>query len=448
MSIQVKRRRESAAFLSTYVGAPGELIVDTTNNRVQVHDGVTPGGFPAAKLSEIGTAGGPPAPGGRLTLSSATPVMTTSVLGAATIYYVPYCGGQVPLWNGSAFVATPFSQISQVLSDTTRSPAAAVENALYDLFVWNNAGVPTLSRGPLWSQTTAVTMTIASPCVVTWGGNSFTDNQPIVFTTTGALPTGLTAGTTYYVKAAGPVGNTFQIAATPGGTAINTTGSQSGTHTAVGGSYVSRGTGAGTTQLQRTNGIMNNQNAITNGPAAGFGTYVGTIKTNASAAVDWNPGGASAGGTAGVLSVWNMYNRRWVSARVNDTTASWTYALAAPRFANNSTGNRINFLSGLAEDGIEANYFNEFGVAAIAGSFMIVGFGMDVTATFDRYYFGQTAAAFANFFAGGTHGSYAPQLGWHYISAMEASDGTHTGTMLGGSLNGSPEMNLEVSLLM
>lgn len=53
MSIQVKRRREAAAFLSTFTGAQGELVVDTTNNRVQVHDGVTAGGWPAAKLAEV-----------------------------------------------------------------------------------------------------------------------------------------------------------------------------------------------------------------------------------------------------------------------------------------------------------------------------------------------------------------------------------------------------------
>lgn len=55
MSVQVRRRREVATFLSTYVGAQGELLVDTTNNRVQVHDGTTPGGWPAAKLSEVVT---------------------------------------------------------------------------------------------------------------------------------------------------------------------------------------------------------------------------------------------------------------------------------------------------------------------------------------------------------------------------------------------------------
>jgi hypothetical protein len=53
MSTLVKRRREAASFLSTFIGAAGELLVDTTNNRVQVHDGVTAGGFPAAKLSEV-----------------------------------------------------------------------------------------------------------------------------------------------------------------------------------------------------------------------------------------------------------------------------------------------------------------------------------------------------------------------------------------------------------
>jgi len=75
----------------------------------------------------------------------------------------------------------------------------------------------------------SVTMTIASPCVVTDTGHTFADGQPIVLTTTGALATGLTAGATVYVKS--PVTNTYNLAATPGGAAINTTGTQSGTHT-------------------------------------------------------------------------------------------------------------------------------------------------------------------------------------------------------------------------
>lgn len=53
MSVQVKRRRDTAANLAAFIGAQAELIVDTTDNRVQVHDGVTAGGWPAAKLSEV-----------------------------------------------------------------------------------------------------------------------------------------------------------------------------------------------------------------------------------------------------------------------------------------------------------------------------------------------------------------------------------------------------------
>jgi hypothetical protein len=74
-----------------------------------------------------------------------------------------------------------------------------------------------------------VTISIATPGVVTATGlaGSLATNQPVVFATTGALPTGLSTLTAYYVI---PVdANTFKVAATPGGAAINTSGSQSGT---------------------------------------------------------------------------------------------------------------------------------------------------------------------------------------------------------------------------
>jgi hypothetical protein len=74
------------------------------------------------------------------------------------------------------------------------------------------------------------TMTIASPGVVTRVGHGFVANQPIVFNTSGALPTGVTAGTTYYVRATGLTADTFQFSTSSGGGAVNTSGSQSGTH--------------------------------------------------------------------------------------------------------------------------------------------------------------------------------------------------------------------------
>lgn len=79
---------------------------------------------------------------------------------------------------------------------------------------------------------TTVTMTIASPAVVTWTAHGLLAGDAIAFSTTGALPTGVTAGTTYFVLAASLATNTFRFSLTDGGTAINTSGSQSGVHTA------------------------------------------------------------------------------------------------------------------------------------------------------------------------------------------------------------------------
>jgi hypothetical protein len=72
------------------------------------------------------------------------------------------------------------------------------------------------------------TVTIASPGVITTSV-SLTNGTAISLTTTGALPTGLSVGTIYYVV--GSTGTSFSLATTSGGAAINTSGTQSGTHT-------------------------------------------------------------------------------------------------------------------------------------------------------------------------------------------------------------------------
>lgn len=74
-----------------------------------------------------------------------------------------------------------------------------------------------------------VTITIASPAVVSLTGHNLSNGQTVTFGTTGALPTGLTAGVPYFVV--NRTANDFQVAATAGGTPINTTGSQSGNQT-------------------------------------------------------------------------------------------------------------------------------------------------------------------------------------------------------------------------
>ena len=105
-------------------------------------------------------------------------------------------------------------------STPTLSTVGATRDALYyDVDIYN---------------TSTVTITIATPGIVTWANHGLVTGNKIQLTTTGALPTGLSASTTYYVIYIGS--GTFSLATSlanaAAGTSIGTSGSQSGTHTA------------------------------------------------------------------------------------------------------------------------------------------------------------------------------------------------------------------------
>lgn len=73
-------------------------------------------------------------------------------------------------------------------------------------------------------------VSIASPAVVTRASHGFVAGDQVVFHTTGSLPSGLSAGTVYYVISLGLTTNSFRVSTSKGGSAVNTSGSQSGTH--------------------------------------------------------------------------------------------------------------------------------------------------------------------------------------------------------------------------
>ena len=52
-AVQVQYRRGTSTQVASFTGAAGEMVVDTTNNRLVVQDGSTAGGWPAAKLAEV-----------------------------------------------------------------------------------------------------------------------------------------------------------------------------------------------------------------------------------------------------------------------------------------------------------------------------------------------------------------------------------------------------------
>jgi hypothetical protein len=75
--------------------------------------------------------------GGRLTLTSATPVTSADVTGAGTLYYAPYRSNVVSLYTGSLWLGMPISELSIAVP--------AVANQVYDAFIDYNAGTPALT---------------------------------------------------------------------------------------------------------------------------------------------------------------------------------------------------------------------------------------------------------------------------------------------------------------
>jgi len=99
-----------------------------------------------------------PAPQGRLTLTSGTPVLTGDVSAATAVYYTAYNGDDVPIYNGTSFV--PQSIVTELQLTLTSSHVA---NNIYDFFIFSNSGVVTLGTGPSWSAGTAGSI-VAGSC--------------------------------------------------------------------------------------------------------------------------------------------------------------------------------------------------------------------------------------------------------------------------------------------
>ena len=293
-----------------------------------------------------GTPSIAPPPQGRLSLATATPVMTATLSAQGTIYYTPYIGNIIPLWNGSGFVPTVFTELTNILANSSTGnagPAAATFSSAYDLFVWNNAGTPTLTRGPAWTSSTS-----------------------------------RSAGT--------------QL------------------------------------QPQTTSGILVNFNSITNGPNAGYGTYVGTIYTDGSAKANWIIGGNN---TAGVLNVWNMYNRVSAIATVTDTEIAYTYTTATYRQAGGLNYNNIAFFVGVQEDAINSTLSTNGSLIAFATTSPVAfnSIGLNSSSTsFGPSQRVSNGSSNTISISSNVSINTLPQLGLSTVYALESGDGTHANT--------------------
>ena len=191
---------------------------------------------------------------------------------------------------------------------------------------------PTLNFPP----SATVTISNASPAVVSWASHGKAAGDPVRFTTTGGLPTGLTANQQYYVIAAGLAAGTFQVSATLGGAAINTSSAGSGTHT-----------GWSSPDVSEQPTIVAGTYSTGTGIAAITGrTYQyklgGTLELNADGSQrTWSPTGASGAtllsAAAGLSCTLVEYGAYGVGQAVaNESTAFTVNALASPKPVNTS----------------------------------------------------------------------------------------------------------------
>jgi len=91
---------------------------------------------------------------GRLTLESGVGVSTTDQTAKTTIYFTPFHGNCISLYDGTDWICLPFTERSLALGTLT-----ADKN--YDVFIYDNAGTITLELGAAWTSDTARSVALA-----------------------------------------------------------------------------------------------------------------------------------------------------------------------------------------------------------------------------------------------------------------------------------------------
>jgi hypothetical protein len=100
-------------------------------------------------------------PQGRLTLASATPVMTSDQTAKTTVYYTPYVGAAAPVWDGTAWSLVVLAELSIALDSNSGHTGYHQSGKNFDVFLDYNGGTPRLVTGPAWSSDTARAAAIA-----------------------------------------------------------------------------------------------------------------------------------------------------------------------------------------------------------------------------------------------------------------------------------------------
>ncbi len=253
----------------------------------------------------------------RLSPSSGNPLPSADVTGATSIFMVPNTGDRISIYDGTRL------QLYQQSTQVTYNLGTVVNAQAYDVFIFDSSGTLTLETAE-WSNAT-ITMTLATPCVVTWTAHGLNTGDSITFTNSGgALPASVVANTQYFITRIDA--NTFNLSTNfitlAAATKISTNGqSQSGTHT--GHSPRNR-----QTALVQQNGAWYKTSALTR-------RYLGSFMTTSTTTTE---------SSLAKRFVINLHNREPLPLKVIDTTDTWNYSLNAWQQVRAATTNLVEIM--------------------------------------------------------------------------------------------------------
>jgi len=129
-------------------------------------------------------------PGGRLTLTTATPVLAAGVSAATAVYYTPYISTLCPIYDGTQFNLQTFAELTLTLA------AQHVAGNIYDCFIINDSGTIRIVTGPTWAVVTP-----GSGSRSTGAGTTELTRLNGIWVNAAALATARNGATTYAVSA-------------------------------------------------------------------------------------------------------------------------------------------------------------------------------------------------------------------------------------------------------
>lgn len=136
--------------MSTKLTALTELSAPTLDDLTYVVD--DPGGSPASRKLTLTRLGGlllAPMIQGRLTTETGVAVSTSDRTAQGTLYFTPYQGNRVAVYDGTRWNLYTFTELSLALTATSGKN--------YDVFLYDNSGTLTLELSAAWASDTART---------------------------------------------------------------------------------------------------------------------------------------------------------------------------------------------------------------------------------------------------------------------------------------------------